>query len=559
MAAIDAVDISNWSLFEREPVSSGRPTPYLLGPIVGATTETTARVLVEVATTMVVTMEAFMAEESVCHISKEVRAKTPTVFELTHLLPAKRVRVSVNVGEFGQEREAQFTTPSDKGLWKIAAVSCNCFKFVEKVALWDRLARVAGDLDCVLHLGDQIYADTDFGAKKAGEVGFESAWESCQLILQTVDRADWDSKKEDLLECYRKTYRTTWNIPAVATVLASSANYMICDDHEFVDNLGDNPEHSDRSSIEFYVATIGYQVYCEYQMQLLRDIDVTDSSLKPYYAWKLSPKVGFFMTDNRVARTIHRHERPIEEWRDRDFMGPAQWDRVKKAFSSDFAECETVFFGTPTPLVFISQSATGVAEKVIVDAKGTWGNRDFIAEQKAALSLLNTWQLARPNRAAITLGGDLHLGGFTDSWHNDSDVPLHQMTASAIGNMPEKDLDAVKEMVIRTVMHADEHLFAFKVRHHEWIYGPNYGMVDLELSKGNGRPDITLTLVPHVGEPKIRNLELGSSNVEVKNKNQSAASRAAHETAKIMAAPLLGADGQPQVKPAGCKCTCTVS
>lgn len=38
------------------------------------------------------------------------------------------------------------------------------------------------------------------------------------------------------------------------------------------------------------------------------------------------------------------------------------------------------------------------------------------SEQKAALSLLNTWQLARPNRAAITLGGDLHLGGFTDSW-----------------------------------------------------------------------------------------------------------------------------------------------
>lgn len=50
--------------------------------------------------------------------------------------------------------------------------------------------------------------------------------------------------------------------------------------------------------------------------------------------------------------------------------------------------------------------------------------------------------------------------------HNDSDVPLHQMTASAIGNMPEKDLDAVKEMVIRGVMHADERLFAFKVSEH---------------------------------------------------------------------------------------------
>lgn len=33
-------------------------------------------------------------------------------------------------------------------------------------------------------------------------------------------------------------HASTWNMPAVATVLASSANYMICDDHEFVDNLG---------------------------------------------------------------------------------------------------------------------------------------------------------------------------------------------------------------------------------------------------------------------------------------------------------------------------------
>lgn len=36
---------------------------------------------------------------------------------------------------------------------------------------------------------------------------------------------------------------------------------------------GDNPEHSDTSTVEFYVAKVGYQAYCEYQMQLLRDVD----------------------------------------------------------------------------------------------------------------------------------------------------------------------------------------------------------------------------------------------------------------------------------------------
>lgn len=32
----------------------------------------------------------------------------------------------------------------------------------------------------------------------------------------------------------------TWNMPFVAKVLASTANYMICDDHEFVDDLGES-------------------------------------------------------------------------------------------------------------------------------------------------------------------------------------------------------------------------------------------------------------------------------------------------------------------------------
>lgn len=47
---------------------------------------------------------------------------------------------------------------------------------------------------------------------------------------------------------------------------------------------------------------------------------------------------------------------------------------------------------------------------------------------------------------------------------DDSGVPLHQMTASAVGNTPESDIDALKEKVMRGVMHADEKLFKFKVR-----------------------------------------------------------------------------------------------
>lgn len=31
-------------------------------------------------------------------------------------------------------------------------------------------------------------------------------------------------------------------------------------------------------------------------------------------------------------------------------------------------------------------------------------------------SFLSNWQMAKPNRAVVTLAGDVHIGGFTDSW-----------------------------------------------------------------------------------------------------------------------------------------------
>ncbi|CAN0482219.1 unnamed protein product, partial [Hapterophycus canaliculatus] len=47
----------------------------------------------------------------------------------------------------------------------LCSVSCNCHTHTEKLGLWDRLSTAVGEVDCVLHLGDQIYADEDYGAK----------------------------------------------------------------------------------------------------------------------------------------------------------------------------------------------------------------------------------------------------------------------------------------------------------------------------------------------------------------------------------------------------------
>ena len=57
-----------------------------------------------------------------------------------------------------------------------------------------------------------------------------------------------------------------------------------------------------------------------------------------------------------VVETDNRSQAAESEWTDKQFMGPDQWACVKKSFATDFADCDTVLFGTPTPLVFISQS-----------------------------------------------------------------------------------------------------------------------------------------------------------------------------------------------------------
>lgn len=60
--------------------------------------------------------------------------------------------------------------------------------------------------------------------------------------------------------------------------------------------------------------------------------------------------------DHYSRRYLVSREGSPESWKDRDFLGPAQWARLQEAFRVDFKDCDTVLFGAPTPLVFMSQA-----------------------------------------------------------------------------------------------------------------------------------------------------------------------------------------------------------
>ena len=90
-------------------------------------------------------------------------------------------------------------------------------------------------------------------------------------------------------------------------------------------------------------------------------LSTSDSMLEPQFCPQtlahLSDWVGFFpgFPFPALWRFLFRDQASEEDWENRGFLGPAQWDRLTEAFESDFAECDMVLFGTPTPLVFLSQ------------------------------------------------------------------------------------------------------------------------------------------------------------------------------------------------------------
>lgn len=62
--------------------------------------------------------------------------------------------------------------------------------------------------------------------------------------------------------------------------------------------------------------------------------------------------------------------------------------------------------------------------RVRVRVRGTYFFSIFSREQEAICHFLTDWQNAKPTRALITLGGDVHMGGYTDSWVSERDGRL---------------------------------------------------------------------------------------------------------------------------------------
>jgi hypothetical protein len=444
-----------------------------LGPVIGKVTETTARVLVEADADVRLTCEAADAGGKVAAAQTlDVAGNVPSAFELRGLAPGTRYGVGFK-GAGGVSPKGRVRTfPADADALNLAAVSCDFLGRRGKTDLWadlrDRYV-MPGDVDLLLHLGDQIYGDAAFAR-----------------ALKTARGGGPKGKRaqdEQILESYRKLYRAWWSEPSTRDVLANVSNLMIWDDHEIRDDWGSRPEDSDPDSVEYRIGTLARQVYREYQRQLWEDPPHDDDE-HHFHVWG---SVGVLFVDQRGGRSFTRDAA-------RPYLGTRQWQAIDAALKPGgfFSGVRALVVVTSVPLVYLGSNVTRFGTSASDDLYDHWSHPLHNKEQVEMVRALREWKAAVPGeRELLVVGGDIHVGGHTDI-KRDGETVFKQLITSPITNVTHKWFAFYGLLLLSEAEQSLTGSYTYK--HRDFTNKRNYGIVMVRVPP-KGLPRVEGTLV----------------------------------------------------------------
>lgn len=354
------------------------------------------------------------------------------VFALTDLPAGATVRYAVAAGE-----EAEFRLLAEAGSPRVAVVSCNDISN-RKIAperrglLWRTLAKLVADreIDLLLHMGDQIYADE-------------------------LPRGSLPS--EGHLEAYRRHYVNTWSDPDVAAVLARCPSMMMWDDHEIYDGYGSHDRDGDAPARGRFSAA--QTAFAEFQAPLNGPGFDSGNS----FAWSFDHAgLGVLAIDGRTNRL----------WSAKKVMGPEQL----ASMANELERLKTralrrllVIVGTPP--VFVPALLALRLSKLQIpsggdDIRDGWLAANNRIECRTFLELLLRFSATSGIPVAI-VGGDIHvatLGKIETTLKFEGQVVppvIHQITSSGVARPPPGDVAA---LLLGLVAHGGEaDLFERKV------------------------------------------------------------------------------------------------
>jgi hypothetical protein len=448
----------------------------VVGPIIGEVTDTSARILVELDGEAEITCLATDSKGATSKHKQAFRKNRPGIFSLEKLRPEQKYLISFTGA--GNKPEGSVRTFAKKTTAiNLAAVSCNFTSRRGNTDLWADLRDqyvLAGKVDLILHIGDQVYADNAF---------------DYAMHVVKDKRFDQAAKENQILETYRDLYRVAWNHPSTRDVLANVSNLMIWDDHEIRDDWGSRPNDRNPKSQEYYIGTLARRVFREYQRQLWNDFpieaDPEAGGLEHHFhKWG---EIGVMFLDERGGRSFGRD-------RKNPFLSTRQWDEVLSALTAKngfFAETRALVVVTSVPLCYLSSSVSTAGSVAVDDLHDHWSFANHRREQIEMIRRLREWKEAAPGeREVLVAGGDVHVGGYTDILR-DGKLIFKQLISSPITNKTPKGIEfnglqAIQNLEARiSASYSYKHTYITRRR--------NFGVIVARVPK-SGQPKIEGTL-----------------------------------------------------------------
>lgn len=389
-----------------------------LGPVIGKVTDTTARILLEADGAAQVTCTLTAAGLPPVQQAQAFRQNRPGVFRFAALQPATSYAVTFQ--GLTQPRAGRVRTyPTNCMALNVGVVSCNNTPRRGDTELWqdlfDRYIQ-PGDVQLLLHAGDQVYGDRSF--------------EGAIRILQNKPKPT-KTQEAEILELYRRLYRWAWNHPPTQLALAHVPNLMIWDDHEIRDDWGSRDDDGKKGTPDYIVGNLARRVYREYQRQLWDDFN-TDADAPadqvedhvPHHTWG---SIGVLFVDQRGARSFNRDP-------SRPYLGTPQWDRITQSLTTGaLSQVRVLIVVTSVPLTYIGTFGSTVGSAIVNDLKDHWAFGPHQKEQIEMLRALRIWKQRTQDRELLVVGGDVHLGGLTEIRHENQAI-FRQLIASGITN-----------------------------------------------------------------------------------------------------------------------------
>ena len=412
----------------------------LTGPICGEITATTAIILLEVIGKNMESNIPIVAKlykegdeaEAVNIIEKEAKSKRPFSIKFENLEPQTGYTVTFN----GVRRYCALngmatfkTKPEYPTKFHFYALSCDRTRrlLLGQRNPWVKMLKHTSTVDCILHVGDQIYPDS------------EDILHADEIFNEIFDDLDDEKKRMLMLRAramYRNKYRTVFASKGKVDLMKKVSNLMIWSDNDVANDF--TTMKKEDGTTQMYHPNFlqcGMRAYREYQRRLW------DPDCSSYYSgpeveeWHshVYGNVGIFMCDLRGNRINGDGVQSS----DNALLSEKQWSDLEAFFQNPDLKVIVVCSETP----FIGDEPE-VVKKTIEKVPGLAFLRDhWPYNDDELIKLLDLCFAFKAKseeddipREVLLIGGDIHCGVTSIVRDNKTGMQITQLTTSPVTN-----------------------------------------------------------------------------------------------------------------------------